>query len=84
MENRICRRCLLDEIFEVNEYKNMQKYIENIDKHIKTEDGEYKRRLNLCKECDNLVNGMCNICGCFVEMRAAVKKNYCPDIRSKW
>ncbi len=84
MENRICRRCLLDEIFEVNEYKNMQEYIRNIDKHIKTEDDEYKRRLNLCKECDNLINGMCKICGCFVEMRAAVKKNYCPDIRNKW
>ncbi len=84
MENRICRRCLLDEIFEVNEYKNMQEYISNIDKHIKTEDDEYKRRLNLCRECDNLVNGMCKICGCFVEMRAAVKKNYCPDIRNKW
>ena len=84
MENRICRRCLLDEIFEVNEYKNMQEYISNIDKHIKTEDDEYKRRLNLCRECDNLVNGMCKICGCFVEMRAAVKNNYCPDIRNKW
>ncbi|WP_315067617.1 DUF6171 family protein [uncultured Clostridium sp.] len=84
MENRICRRCLLDEIFEVNEYKNMQEYIRNIDKYIKTEDDEYKRRLNLCKECDNLINGMCKICGCFVEMRAAVKKNYCPDIRNKW
>ncbi len=84
MENRICRRCLLDEIFEVNEYKNMQEYIRNIDKHIKTEDDEYKKRLNLCKECDNLINGMCKICGCFVEMRAAVKKNYCPDTRNKW
>ncbi|OOM75150.1 DUF6171 family protein [Clostridium sp. BL-8] len=84
MENRICRRCLLDEIFEVNEYKNMQEYIRNIDKHIKTEDDEYKRRLNICRECDNLVNGMCKICGCFVEMRAAVKKNYCPGIRNKW
>ena len=35
-------------------------------------------------ECDNLINGMCKICGCFVEMRAAVKKNYCPDIEKYW
>jgi DNA repair exonuclease SbcCD ATPase subunit len=84
MNNRTCRRCLLDEIFEVEEYKNMQEYIKSIDKHIKTEEGEYIRRLKLCKKCNNLVNGMCKICGCFVEMRAAVKKNYCPNIRGKW
>lgn len=84
MENRFCRKCLLDEIFEADEYRNMQDYIENIDKHIKTEENEYKRRLDLCVNCENLINGMCRICGCFVEMRAAVKKNYCPDIENKW
>ena len=24
------------------------------------------------------------LCGCYVEMRAAVKKNYCPNIERKW
>ena len=84
MENRYCRKCLLDEIFQDDEYKNMQDYINSIDSYIKTEAKEYERRLNICKECDNLINGMCRICGCFVEMRAAVKKNYCPDIEKNW
>jgi DNA repair exonuclease SbcCD ATPase subunit len=84
MGKSFCRRCLLDEIFEADEYKNMQDYISSIDKHIKTEEIEYRRRLEVCTRCDNLINGMCRICGCFVEMRAAVKKNYCPDIEKKW
>ena len=84
MENRICRRCLLDSIFEEDEYRNMQEYIKGIDNYIKTDEIEYKNRLDLCRKCDNLINGMCRICGCFVEMRAAVKNNYCPDIEKKW
>ena len=84
MNQRFCRRCLLDELFEEKEYKHLQDYIEHLDKDIKTEEVEYKRRLDLCKECDNLINGMCKICGCFVEIRAAVKKNYCPDIEKQW
>ena len=41
-------------------------------------------RLNICKECDLLINGMCKLCGCFVEIRAAVKKNYCPNKNRYW
>lgn len=84
MEKRFCRRCLLDEVFEKDEYKNLQEHIKNIDNQIKTEEHEYKRRLELCMECDNLINGMCKICGCFVEMRAAVNKNYCPHVEKRW
>jgi len=84
MENRFCRKCLLDEVFGKDEYKNMQEYIKNIDNQIKTKEHEYKRRLELCMECDNLINGMCKLCGCFVEMRAAVNNNYCPHGEKKW
>lgn len=71
-------------MFEEKEYEHLQDYIKNLDKYIKTEEEEYKKRLDICKGCDNLINGMCKICGCFVEMRAAVKKNYCPDIEKCW
>lgn len=84
MENRYCRKCLLDKVFEEDEYKNMQEYIDSIDPYIKTEADEYRKRLNICTKCENLINGMCKICGCFVEMRAAVKKNYCPDVEKYW
>ena len=84
MKQRFCRKCLLDQVFEEEEYKNLQDYIESLDKHIKTDECDYKKRLNTCKQCDNLINGMCKICGCFVEMRAAVNKNYCTSIEKYW
>ncbi|MDY3745248.1 MAG: DUF6171 family protein [Lachnospiraceae bacterium] len=37
-----------------------------------------------CRQCDRLLNGMCRICGCFVEMRAAIKVKSCPDVVPKW
>ena len=46
--------------------------------------GEYERRLSICKECDRLLDGMCTVCGCYVEMRAAVTTNCCPAVRAKW
>ncbi|MBE6062985.1 MAG: hypothetical protein E7207_05355 [Clostridium butyricum] len=84
MNQRYCRKCLLDKIFEKDEYNNLQDYLSSIDKEIKTDELEYKKRLNICTNCENLFNGMCRICGCFVEMRAAVKKNYCPDTKKLW
>lgn len=84
MENRFCKKCLLDKVMGDAEYKHMQDYIKNIDRDIKTPEEDYNIRLNTCMECDNLINGMCKLCGCFVEMRAAVKKNYCPNIDKKW
>lgn len=84
MENRFCKKCLLDKVMGEAEYKHMQDYIGSIDSNIKTSEEDYKIRLNICMECENLINGMCKLCGCFVEMRAAVKKNYCPNAEKKW
>ena len=55
-----------------------------LDRKKKAEEKDYKERLGICMDCDNLINGMCKLCGCYVEMRAAVKKNYCPNIERKW
>lgn len=81
---RICKKCLLEEIAEEDFLKNMRQYIRGLDPEIKTGEQEYQSRLALCKECDSLINGMCRICGCFVEYRAAVKTNRCPEMRKKW
>lgn len=81
MENRrVCKRCLTREMAGQEEYfKNMQDYIEHLDENIKTEDGLYESRLSVCKSCDLLWEGMCRRCGCYVEMRAALRQNSCPD-----
>ena len=39
---------------------------------------EYRRRLDVCQECEKLQNGMCLSCGCFVQVRAAKGKERCP------
>ncbi|MDV4150880.1 DUF6171 family protein [Clostridium sp. AL.422] len=84
MSKVFCKRCLMDEVLSEAEYIHMKEYISAIDDYIKSSDEEYKRRLNICKECDLLINGMCKLCGCFVEIRAAVKKNYCPNKNRYW
>ncbi|NLZ82083.1 MAG: hypothetical protein GX915_00285 [Clostridiales bacterium] len=82
MENRVCKKCLIRDMDEYEEYKNMFEYIRNISDDIKSSQELYEERMEICKECDMLLSGMCRKCGCFVEMRAAVEKNYCPG--KKW
>ena len=79
-----CKKCLLSEIDKDKYYANMYEYIALLPVDIKTEESEYQRRLQLCKRCDSLVNGMCKRCGCFVEVRAAKKNNNCPSEEHYW
>lgn len=84
MENfRVCRRCLTRDMTEQTQYfENLHTYIENLEESVKTSRPCYEKRLAVCKDCDLLADGICRACGCFVELRAAVKKNSCPY--SKW
>ncbi|MFR2155608.1 MAG: DUF6171 family protein [[Eubacterium] siraeum] len=50
----------------------------------KADEALYKKRLEICTECDCLINGMCSKCGCFVEMRAAYAINRCPHEDKLW
>lgn len=80
---RICKRCLTRDMIGQEEYfRNLHTYIENLDDEIKICQPQYEQRLAVCQQCDLLINGMCKACGCFVELRAAVRKNACPY--SKW
>lgn len=83
-KDNFCKRCLIREMADKDYIHSIQQYVDNIDEEIKTPPEEYEQRLSICKECDHLLNGMCRICGCFVEMRAAVKRHYCPAIEKKW
>ncbi len=82
MENRMCKKCLIRDMEEYEEYRNMFEYIRTLPEEIKASQELYENRMGICKECDMLLSGMCRRCGCFVEMRAAVTKNYCPS--KKW
>ncbi len=83
-EWRFCKKCLIRELDDGALFESVKEYLESIDSAIKTPQEEYERRLAVCKDCDRLVRGTCTACGCYVEMRAALKNNYCPEVRAKW
>lgn len=65
--------------------KSITERIEKLSEKEKAPDELYEKRLDKCKSCDNLISGVCMKCGCYVEFRAAFKKNSCPDVKSrKW
>ena len=79
-----CKRCLLHETNQKELLKSIHEYIDSLSEAIRTPDKLYEKRLAICKACDNLVNGMCKLCGCFVEVRAAKLANYCAEDKGIW
>lgn len=81
---RICKRCLLQDFAPKEYLENMRTYIQGLEEDIKTDELIYKERLEVCQECSNLNEGICRLCGCFVEYRAAIRTKTCPAVHSKW
>lgn len=79
---RYCRKCLLRETDQKQYFDNLYDYIARLDEDVKASDEVYEERLQTCKECDYLEQGMCRACGCFVELRAVIKNNRCSY--NKW
>lgn len=74
-----CKKCLLLEAGEKKSFEQINDYIDTLDESLKTDESTYLRRLEICKECDNLISGMCLKCGCYVEVRAVFKDKKCAD-----
>ncbi len=74
-----CKRCLLFEAGDDAALANIKSYLENIDEGEKVSKTEYSRRLQICKSCECLIAGVCFKCGCYVELRAALKDKNCPN-----
>lgn len=83
MSQRLCKRCLLREL-DGTYFQSIYDYIQNLPPEQKADPETYAHRLSLCKECTHLVNGMCDLCGCFVEVRSAKRLQRCPDTPSRW
>ena len=80
---RICKKCLMRDMQDKAEYfQNLQSYIDNLAPDTKASEELYEERLGICKECELLLEGMCRSCGCYVELRAVIEKNACPN--RKW
>ena len=81
----ICRRCLLSDMeAEKPLYQLIQEVVAAMNEDEKTPEALYQKRLAACKACERLMGGMCALCGCYVEVRAAKKGQRCPDTSPKW
>ncbi len=78
-----CKRCLLHEAAEKDTLQSIRERIDKLPAAEKAPDALYQKRLDECKKCDHLISGMCLKCGCYVEFRAAFKKNNCPDVKNR-
>jgi len=83
-KTKMCRKCLLEDFAPEEYIKNMRTYIDGLAEDVRTEADVYNMRLEICRECEYLYEGMCKICGCFVEYRAAIKARSCPDLVPRW
>ena len=75
-----CRKCLLEDIDENDFLRDMRSHIAAYPADKKVSEDEYHRRLTFCKDCEKLVDGMCVLCGCYVELRALKIGMRCADI----
>ncbi len=80
----VCRKCLLAETDMQEVYRSVREYVETLPPDKKADTAEYARRLEICKGCESLADGMCVKCGCYVEARAAKRNAVCPNERDKW
>lgn len=81
---RVCKKCLLREISEEKYFADLERYIKDLDPDVRVDQATYEERLTICGKCDKQLNGMCRLCGCYVELRAALKVRKCPDLPPRW
>ncbi len=80
-----CRRCLLEDLPSGSVLAaNIRDLIAQLPPECRTPAQEEKERLDTCRSCEHLSEGMCALCGCYVELRAARNKSRCPDLPDRW
>ncbi|MBQ9531160.1 MAG: hypothetical protein IJR70_03705 [Eubacterium sp.] len=78
-----CKKCLLIEAGERVTYDEIMQYVATLDEKDLVSQNEFNERISFCRECENLISGMCLKCGCYVEVRAKLKDAFCPDFDNK-
>ena len=80
-----CRRCLLEDMpSEARLAQSIRELIDLLPEEKRAPAEDMASRLKLCRQCDHLQNGMCALCGCYVELRAAKRLMKCPCVPNKW
>ena len=84
MSRPFCRRCMFEEIDPDGIYREITDMIAALPEEKRTDEKEYRRRLDICGGCEYLGEGTCGVCGCFVELRAAKSEMRCPHESNRW
>ena len=83
--NNNCNKCLLYEAGGSVTLAEIEAYIKTLNSDDLVSEELAAERLSYCKKCEYLISGMCRKCGCYVEVRARLKKSDCPDYDNrKW
>lgn len=82
MGERVCRHCLMWKDMPENMLDYLETYINAIPEDDKAANYILEKRILVCKGCNYFQDGLCRACGCYVSLRAAVKKQSCPY--KKW
>lgn len=84
MDKKPCTRCLLEMAGKIDIKGQIEAQLAKIKADERADDEAYQARLGACLACDHLQMGTCLKCGCYVELRAAIKKNHCPLVKRAW
>ena len=83
MADNNCKLCLVRDIAEKADiYEMVKRTRAMLSEADRASDELYEERLGVCTQCDSLLAGTCQKCGCYVEIRAAGKAAHCPV--SRW
>lgn len=80
-----CPRCLLGDVPGGEELAaKLGEWLAVIPDGQRADDETVRARLAACRECPHLADGLCGLCGCYVELRAARRSQRCPDLPPRW
>ncbi|MBQ1491139.1 MAG: hypothetical protein IIZ39_04210 [Blautia sp.] len=79
-----CKRCLLRDMDEEEILRSVNRLVEDILEEDRVPQKVYQERLAACEGCEQLYRGMCRLCGCYVELRTALRVRRCPMVPPKW
>ena len=80
-----CRRCLLEDMpSQAQLAASIRELIDLLPPERRAEPETVAQRLSACRACGCLIDGMCALCGCYVELRSAKRAMTCPDVPDRW
>ena len=79
-----CKRCTYLNMSDEDYDRYIRRILAGMKPREKVNEDVYRARLASCSTCVHLQNGVCGMCGCFVELRAAGISSDCPMRKREW